>query len=103
MPKKKTIKKAQTLKRQGKSASTQASGFVKDEMDQIRKKLRTFTRAIPSFIMASKNPDEVTIDNIENTVSDEDFEKEPHRNKLNIIVTRTSHLSYHTGQLILLK
>lgn len=36
-------------------------------------------------------------------VSDEDFQKEPHRNKLNIIITRTSHLSYHTGQLILLK
>ncbi|HLP11230.1 MAG TPA: DinB family protein [Flavobacteriales bacterium] len=35
--------------------------------------------------------------------SDEDFVKEPHRNKLNIIVTRTSHLSYHLGQFILLK
>ncbi|WP_257669732.1 DinB family protein [Parapedobacter tibetensis] len=36
-------------------------------------------------------------------VSDEDFAKEPHRNKLNIIVTRTSHLQYHTGQFVLLK
>ncbi len=36
-------------------------------------------------------------------VSAEDFEKEPHRNKLNIILTRTTHLAYHTGQLILLK
>lgn len=36
-------------------------------------------------------------------VSPEDFAKEPHRNKLNIILTRTTHLSYHTGQLILLK
>jgi hypothetical protein len=36
-------------------------------------------------------------------VSTEDFVKEPHRNKLNIIITRTSHLNYHTGQLILLK
>ena len=36
-------------------------------------------------------------------VSAEDFEKEPHRNKLNIIITRTSHLSYHLGQFILLK
>jgi len=36
-------------------------------------------------------------------VSEEDFAKEPHRNKLNIIVTRTSHLQYHTGQLVLLK
>lgn len=36
-------------------------------------------------------------------VTTEDFEKEPHRNKLNIIITRTSHLQYHMGQLILLK
>lgn len=36
-------------------------------------------------------------------VSAEDFSKEPHRNKLNIIVTRTTHLAYHTGQLALLK
>jgi hypothetical protein len=36
-------------------------------------------------------------------VSSEDFAKEPHRNKLNIILTRTTHLAYHTGQLVLLK
>ncbi len=36
-------------------------------------------------------------------VSTEDFSKEPHRNKLNIIITRTTHLAYHTGQLVLLK
>lgn len=37
------------------------------------------------------------------SVSAEDFGKEPHRNKLNIILTRTTHLAYHTGQLVLLK
>jgi hypothetical protein len=36
-------------------------------------------------------------------VSEGDFAVEPHRNKLNIILTRTTHLAYHTGQLILLK
>lgn len=36
-------------------------------------------------------------------VTEEDFVKEPHRNKLNIIITRTSHLQYHTGQLAILK
>lgn len=36
-------------------------------------------------------------------VSAEDFSKEPHRNKLNILLTRTTHLAYHTGQLVLLK
>jgi len=36
-------------------------------------------------------------------VSADDFAKEQHRNKLNIIVTRTTHLQYHLGQLVLLK
>lgn len=36
-------------------------------------------------------------------VSAEDFSKEPHRNKLNIVITRTTHLQYHLGQLVLLK
>ncbi|MEO6523617.1 MAG: DinB family protein [Mucilaginibacter sp.] len=32
-------------------------------------------------------------------VSAEDFEKEPHRNKLNILINRTNHTSYHLGQM----
>lgn len=36
-------------------------------------------------------------------ISDEDFAKEPHRNKLNVVLSRTSHLAYHVGQLALLK
>lgn len=35
-------------------------------------------------------------------VSEEDFANEPHRSKLNVIITRTSHLQYHTGQFVLL-
>ena len=38
-----------------------------------------------------------------NAVSEEDFAKEPHRNKLNILISRTNHLSYHLGQLVYLK
>jgi uncharacterized damage-inducible protein DinB len=37
-----------------------------------------------------------------NAVSDEDFAKEPHRNKLNLLINRTNHMSYHRGQLIYL-
>lgn len=48
----------------------------KDEWSEIRAKLRTFTRAIPSFIMASQMPiSEITLKNIEDTVSDADFEE----------------------------
>jgi hypothetical protein len=35
-------------------------------------------------------------------VSEEDFAKEPKRNRLNVVIGRTSHLTYHRGQLILL-
>jgi hypothetical protein len=38
-----------------------------------------------------------------NSVSVEAFQKELHRNKLNIIISRTNHLSYHNGQLVFLK
>jgi hypothetical protein len=36
-------------------------------------------------------------------VSEEDFIKEPLRNRLNVLLDRTIHLSNHRGQLILLK
>ena len=36
-------------------------------------------------------------------VTEEDFKKEPHRNKLNVIIGRTNHLNYHMGQLALLQ
>lgn len=32
-------------------------------------------------------------------ISAEDFAKEPHRNKLNVLMSRTNHQSYHLGQL----
>jgi len=38
-----------------------------------------------------------------NLMSDEDFSKEPKRNKLSVLLNRTSHLAYHLGQLRLLK
>lgn len=36
-------------------------------------------------------------------VTPEDFVKEPHRNKLNLVLNRTGHLASHLGQLIFLK
>ena len=32
-------------------------------------------------------------------VSEADFAKEPHRNKLNLLINRTTHMGYHFGQL----
>ncbi len=37
------------------------------------------------------------------SISTEDFQKEPHRNKLNVLLTRITHLAYHLGQLAFLK
>jgi len=36
------------------------------------------------------------------SVSEEDFAKEPHRNKLNVLMNRTGHTAYHLGQLVYL-
>lgn len=36
-------------------------------------------------------------------ISETDFEKEPHRNRLNVVLNRTSHLANHLGQLTFLK
>ena len=38
-----------------------------------------------------------------NSVSEQDFMKEPHRNKLNIVINRTNHLASHLGQLLYLR
>lgn len=37
------------------------------------------------------------------SVSAEDFAKEPHRNKLNVVINRTNHMANHIGQMLLLK
>jgi hypothetical protein len=36
-------------------------------------------------------------------VSAEDFAREPHRNRLSVVLSRTRHVGYHMGQLILFK
>jgi len=36
-------------------------------------------------------------------MSDEDFAKEPTRNKLNVLINRTNHMAYHLGQIALIK
>lgn len=37
------------------------------------------------------------------SVSEEDFAKEPHRNRLNVLISRNSHLAEHYGQILFLK
>ncbi|MBN9663864.1 MAG: DinB family protein [Acidobacteria bacterium] len=35
------------------------------------------------------------------SVSEEDFQKEPHRNRYNVLLGRTGHIAYHLGQVML--
>jgi DinB superfamily len=35
------------------------------------------------------------------SVSEEDFAKEPHRNRFSVLLSRTSHIAYHMGQAVL--
>ncbi len=37
------------------------------------------------------------------SVSEADFAKEPHRNRLNVVIGRISHMQYHMGQVALIK
>ncbi|HEX4036459.1 MAG TPA: DinB family protein [Acidobacteriaceae bacterium] len=37
------------------------------------------------------------------SVSDEDFAKDPTRNRLAVVLSRTNHLSFHLGQIVLAK
>jgi hypothetical protein len=36
-------------------------------------------------------------------VSEEDFAKDPTRNRLAVVLSRTVHVSFHTGQAVLAK
>jgi hypothetical protein len=37
------------------------------------------------------------------SITPEDFEKEPHRNRLSVLLSRTAHLTEHIGQLLWVK
>jgi ribosomal protein L16 Arg81 hydroxylase len=54
-----------------------------------------------SATIATVTPDEWFMKHT--AVSEEDFAKEPHRNRLNVLINRTNHQSYHLGQLVYLK
>ena len=68
------------------------------------KELRQFWKNINSTLaghFSKMQPDEWFQKH--NSVSAEDFAKELHRNKLNVLLSRTNHLSNHLGQLVFLK
>jgi hypothetical protein len=38
-----------------------------------------------------------------NAITDADFEKDPSRNRLSVVLTRANHVAYHLGQVVLVK
>ena len=45
----------------------------KTKEEEVRDRLRSFTRTIPMFVMANASKDEITINNFDEEISDEDF------------------------------
>jgi hypothetical protein len=64
---------------------------LKRQWTEINEKLWTsFSRLTPSEWLQKHT-----------TVSEEDFKKEPHRNRFTILLGRTGHIAYHLGQVAL--
>lgn len=64
----------------------------------IRKKWSEINGALSAAMMALPAGDWL---NRHTAVSEEDFAKEPHRNRYSVLMSRTSHLWYHYGQMAL--
>ena len=45
----------------------------KTKEEEVRDRLRSFTRTIPMFVMANSSRQEITIDNFDNEINDQDF------------------------------
>ncbi|MEP7279350.1 MAG: DinB family protein [Bacteroidota bacterium] len=76
------------------------SGLARPSLEDLKKYWKEINEKLTQHI--NKTTPEEWISR-HTTVSEEDFAREPHRNKLNILINRTSHQSYHLGQLVYLK
>ncbi len=66
---------------------------LRNQLDTVNEKLNSLFAAMTATQWLEKH----------NSVSDEDFIKEPSRNKLSVLISRTNHLANHIGQLLLIK
>ena len=76
------------------------SGLPKPPVSELRECLKIVTKKLSEKINATLVNEWFSRHML---VSPEDFAKEPHRNKLNVIINRTNHMANHYGQLLLLK
>lgn len=75
------------------------SGIEKPSVTQVREYWNAMSTLLKQKMDVMQPQDWFTK---HSAISAEDFEKEPHRNKLNILINRTNHQSYHLGQLVYL-
>lgn len=76
------------------------SGLDRPDTATLRKYWSTVNAALTEHIAKTK-PEEWF--NRHTAVTEEAFAKEPHRNKLNLLINRTNHMAYHFGQMIFLQ
>jgi len=76
------------------------SGLEKPSVTELKEFLKTVNAKLAEHILATTPAGWFER---HMSVSEEDFAKEPHRNKLNIMISRASHMAYHLGQMALLK
>lgn len=76
------------------------SGFAMPAITDLKEKLQAVNTKL-SVHFESSTADEWL--GKHNAVSEEDFAKQPYRNKLNVVISRTNHMANHIGQMILLK
>src|SRR6185436_12063492 len=76
------------------------SGLAKPPVLELRQFLKAVTKKLSEKINACSADEWFGRHTI---VSSEDFAREPHRNKLNVIINRTNHMANHYGQMLLLK
>jgi len=76
------------------------SGLPKPPAKQIRQYWKEINDMLESYFQKMNTDDWLQR---HESISPEDFSKQPHRNKLNVLLNRTNHLSNHLGQLLLLR
>jgi len=76
------------------------SGLPKPPVSELRECLEIVTKKLSEKINATLVNEWFSRHML---VSPDEFAKEPHRNKLNVIINRTNHMANHYGQLLLLK
>lgn len=76
------------------------SGLKMPAVSELKEKLKAVNGKLESHFQAASVDEWL---DKHTAVSAEDFAKEPHRNKLNVVINRTNHMANHIGQMLLLE